>query len=215
MKRRSDRRSRGADGPPREGARHADDPCGSTAHRSTVNPRHPMKRPIDFDELRRRITRAVDRVCPSWLKASRDDLIQAAVLRVIEVHKKGEGEGHFSTSYLRKVAYAVLVDEVRRIRRRSEVPLEAEAPSEAPRSPDGESSLPERKAVQRQLGCAIAECLRDLRDERRQALVLYLQGHSVPDAARILGWSTKKTENLVYRGRSDLQRCLREKGFTP
>lgn len=174
-----------------------------------------MERPIDFDELRRRITRAVDRVCPIWLRSNRDDLVQAAVLRVIEVREKGEGEGHFSSSYLQKVAYAVLVDEIRRIRRRSEVPIEVEASSEAPRSSDAESTTPERTAAQRQLGGAIAECLRDLRAERRQALALYLQGHSVPDAARILGWSAKKTENLVYRGRSDLQRCLRKKGFTP
>ena len=30
--------------------------------------------------------------------------------------------------------------------------------------------------------------------------MLYLQGHSVPDTARLLGWAAKRTENLVYRG---------------
>ena len=45
--------------------------------------------------------------------------------------------------------------------------------------------------------------------------MLHLQGHSVPDAARLLGWPAKRTENLVYRGLADLRRCLIAKGHTP
>jgi RNA polymerase sigma-70 factor (ECF subfamily) len=46
-------------------------------------------------------------------------------------------------------------------------------------------------------------------------VTLYLQGHSVPDAARILDWPAKRTENLVYRGLADLRACLSNKGLRP
>jgi len=62
---------------------------------------------------------------------------------------------------------------------------------------------------------AIRACLAAANRDRRLALVLYLQGHSVPEAARILGWDVKRTENLVYRGLADLRQCLLNKGHRP
>jgi RNA polymerase sigma-70 factor (ECF subfamily) len=37
----------------------------------------------------------------------------------------------------------------------------------------------------------------------------------VAEAARILDWSPKRTENLVYRGLADLRGCLTSKGLKP
>jgi RNA polymerase sigma-70 factor (ECF subfamily) len=37
----------------------------------------------------------------------------------------------------------------------------------------------------------------------------------VPEASRILDWSAKRTENLVYRGLADLRECLTLKGMRP
>jgi RNA polymerase sigma-70 factor, ECF subfamily len=48
---------------------------------------------------------------------------------------------------------------------------------------------------------------------RRHAVTLNLQGHSVPDIGRLLGWTAKKAENLVYRGMADLRSCLSSKGI--
>jgi RNA polymerase sigma-70 factor (ECF subfamily) len=67
----------------------------------------------------------------------------------------------------------------------------------------------------RELGAAVRACLRSMKRERRLALVLYLQQHTVPEAARLLGWAAKRTENLVYRGLADLRQCLLAKGHTP
>ena len=50
---------------------------------------------------------------------------------------------------------------------------------------------------------------------RRLAVALYLQGHSVPEAAKLLEWGNKRTENLVYRGLADLRECLAKKGLKP
>jgi RNA polymerase sigma-70 factor (ECF subfamily) len=54
-----------------------------------------------------------------------------------------------------------------------------------------------------------------MKRERRLAVTLYLQGHTVAEAASILEWPFKRTENLIYRGLADLRACLRCKGLRP
>jgi RNA polymerase sigma-70 factor (ECF subfamily) len=167
---------------------------------------------LSLDELRSQLERLVDRVCPSWLASSRDDLVQTALIRVAQVVERSEGNATFAASYLWRVAYSVTVDEIRQLRRRQETSLEeasaAGVPDEAPRDP-------EARMVGRQIGTAIRECIRRLGPHRRAAVTLYLLGHSVPEVGRLLGWPSKRVENLVYRGVADLRRCLADKGYQP
>lgn len=160
--------------------------------------------------LRADLVRAVTRVCPPWLASRSDDLVQVAIMKVVEVQKRGEVNGELSASYLRKVAYSAVVDEIRRCRRRSEVSLDEEQTA-LDRSTDGPD--PERCAEGRELGRAIRECLGKLALPRRAAVTLHLQGHSVPEAAEMLSWSTKRTDNRIYRGLADLRRCLESRGI--
>lgn len=161
-------------------------------------------------DLRRRLEKAVWRVCPSWDAASREDLVQAAMIRLLERMGSAEGERPLSASYLRKTAYSVLVDELRRRRRRSEVPL----PEEPYRAPQAAGPAPERQVESRQLGEAIRECLRRLVEARRLAVVLYLEGHGTPEVSQLLAWSRKRAENSIYRGLADLRQCLAGKGWS-
>jgi RNA polymerase sigma-70 factor (ECF subfamily) len=165
----------------------------------------------ELDELRRRLERAVLRTCPSWLRASVADIVQVAVLKVVE-HKQREGIGEVASSYLWRVAHSTVVDEIRRRRRRREDPLEEEVAAAHMISPDPD---PERHERARQLGEGIATCLRGLVAARRQAVALYLLGHRVPELARLAGWPDKRAENLVFRGLADLRGCLRGKGLAP
>jgi RNA polymerase sigma-70 factor (ECF subfamily) len=170
---------------------------------------------IDVAELRQTLERVVARACPSWLSAQRDDVVQAAGMRVLQVLDKqqprGEGDPPFSSSYLYKVAYSALVDEIRRVRRRRETDLEDCAAAGAAAA----GGDPEQVARWREVGRGIQGCLIGLRRERRMAVTLYLQGHTVSEAARILEWPVKRTENLVYRGLADLRACLKAKGMEP
>lgn len=149
-------------------------------------------------------------VCPAWLADQRDDIIQVALIRVMDVRRKSEGNRDFSSSYLWRTAYSALVDEIRRLRRRQEVALEEEANSHVAVSPG-----PEQRAGGHQIGEGIRDCLGQLVRPRRLAVTLYLQGHSVPQVARLLGWSSKRADNLVYRGLADLRQCLTERGLSP
>jgi RNA polymerase sigma-70 factor, ECF subfamily len=170
---------------------------------------------IDYDKLRRDIVRAVARVCPSWLSNQRDDLVQTAMLRVIQITEKeppsAEGDTRFAASYLQKVAYTVLVDEIRKVTRRQETDLED--PTVAKTAVEFRD--PEKARASNEIALGIQDCLSRLIKDRRLAVTLYLQGHSVPDAARILDWPAKRTENFVYRGLADLRACLSSKGLRP
>jgi RNA polymerase sigma-70 factor (ECF subfamily) len=170
---------------------------------------------IDVAELRQTLARVVTRVCPAWLAAQRDDVVQAAVLRVIRALDRlapvSEGDPPFTTSYLYKAAHSALIDEIRRVRRRRETDFDtADATAVAVPADD-----PERRAAWREVGRGIQSCLLRMKRERRLTVTLYLQGHDVREAARILDWPVKRTENLVYRGLADLRACLKSKGMEP
>lgn len=178
-----------------------------------TSPGPTLTQPIDYTKLRRDLAQAVARVCPRWQPAFRDDLVQSAVMRVMQVLAKApagsEGESPLTSSYLYKVAYSVLIDEIRRERRRRETSLEEDAVAQKVIA--GEN--PERLAASHELGRAIQDCLARLKRERRLAVTLHLLGHTVPAAARLLEWTAKRTENLVYRGLADLRECLTAKGM--
>ena len=165
-----------------------------------------------YRELRADLTRTVRRVCPPWMSDRHDDLVQVAVMRVMSVEEKTEGNRELSASYLYRVATSALIDEIRRLKRKNEVALEEVDASAPPKSP---VPSPERNAASAQTARGLRDCLGRLKQERRLAVTLYLQGHSVPESAELLGFSNKKTENLVYRGLADLRRCLTAKGLQP
>lgn len=167
----------------------------------------------DWNELRERLMQSVVRICPAWLSDRRDDLVQSSMMRVMAILEKSEGDRELGASYLSRVVYSALIDEIRRLRRRQEVALEDEETGEirtATLHPD-----PETSSMGLQIGRGIQECLNAQAQSRRVAVILNLQGHSVPEAARLLEWTVKKTENLVYRGIADLRRCLNKKGLRP
>lgn len=160
------------------------------------------------------IARAVRRQCPGWLSDHAQDIAQAALIKVMTSAKNSEGNRTLTSFYLYRLAHSAVVDEIRRRRRRREVALEAVTESgEDPVQPEPNARLdPERHASLGELGAAIRGCLVAIKRERRLAVMLHLQEHQVPETARILGWSVKRTENLVYRGLANLRDCLRGKG---
>lgn len=158
--------------------------------------------------LRRALADSVRRVCPRWLSAQADDIVQAALIKVVEVAADG---AELHPGYLWRAAYSAVVDEIRRQRRRREVALDG-LPEEPQRM---HAADPERAAAGAEIGRAVQCCLLRLCEPRRLAVTLHLQGHTVPEAGRILGWSAKRVENLVYRGLADLRRCLASKGLKP
>jgi RNA polymerase sigma-70 factor (ECF subfamily) len=163
----------------------------------------------DVGRVRVHLTRAVAHVCPRAWWARRDDFVQDCMVRILGLARRSEGK-RLSATYLHRVAYSVLIDEIRRRRRQPETALDPEELGPATRESD-----PEAVASGLETGRAILDCLARLGRDRRHGVTLYLQGHSIAEAARILDWSAKRTENLVYRGLADLRACLETKGVRP
>jgi RNA polymerase sigma-70 factor (ECF subfamily) len=114
---------------------------------------------IDFTKLRQDVARAVARICPTWLSSQRDDLVQAALMRIMQIVEQPaptEGVAPLTASYLHKVAYSVLVDEIRRLTRRQETALDDETVDRVAIT----TRDPERAAASRQIGRGIQDCLR-------------------------------------------------------
>lgn len=164
-----------------------------------------------LERLRTRVARSVSRVCPAWLAADADDIVQVAMIKVMRELAHREGNTVPPSSYLMKVAYSATVDEIRRRRRMAETPLEDATEPMTHRAADN----PERQAEARRIASSVTECLARLAEPRRLAATLFLQGHTVPEASRLLGWTVKKVENLVLRGMADLRVCLTAKGLKP
>ena len=167
---------------------------------------------VDHDELRRRLARTVGRVCPTWLADKRDDIVQSALIRVHEGQKKGELKPEVPASYLWKTAYSATIDEIRRVRRKREVSLDATLNVGAePKT----ITDPLRTAEGKEMGRAIAGCLARIHERRRIVVGLYLIGDTVTQMVTSLSWDEKKVRNLLFRGLTDLRRCLSARGFQP
>ncbi len=161
----------------------------------------------DLERIQSVLRRAVDRLCYRWGEDEREDLVQTALLKL---HQRASGEENSAllASYLYRVAHSIVVDEVRK-RSRRPVTTQAVSPEQfgSERKDSPEDALAADDARE-----ALWDCLGQLAESRRQALVLYLQGHTVPEAAKLLDWPNKRTENCVYRGLANLRECLNRKG---
>jgi len=165
----------------------------------------------DIGEMLSVIRAAVRRNAPPWLQNSTDDLVQDAAMKILEILNRSEGNRAFSSSYLWKVGYSVVIDEIRRARRRKEMVLEDEKNAQVLSPGPG----PEGLARMRIAGQAIRSCLALLSEERRQVLSLRLIGYKIREISSLLEWTFKRVENLVYRGMSELRSCLERKGIQP
>ena len=98
--------------------------------------------PGSIERIRQVLIRAVERHCPVALAAHREDLVQMALIRLLE-RPRGEGSTPRGASYLWRVAYTVVIDEIRRFRRQQR---------QAEQLPEGERRTPGPEARAELLG---------------------------------------------------------------
>lgn len=142
-----------------------------------------------------------------------EDIEQEVMLRLWQV-LSGETQIEHSASYIRRVTHSALIDAVRRAqvretsRRNSNVDVEAVAQNNA--SPnDGE-----RAVYRQELQDVIDVAMGRLKENRRRAVALRLNGLTAVEIARLCGWPKAKTRNLIYRGLAQVREHLTEQGIT-
>lgn len=158
--------------------------------------------------IRATLQRAILRFCPRWLTEDREELVQGATLQVIETWRRGEKREAPDHSYLMRVAFTTIAGAIRRRRRERFVPLDdSYVMDETPRS------NPEMTHDASKITAAIRDCVRQMPEDRRQAVILWLHGYGRQESARVLGWPLKRVDNCRHRGLEDLRRCLSDKGY--
>ena len=169
----------------------------------------------DYVRLREELEKAVRRICPPWLADKREDLVQLALMRLLEIERRsvtaGEKNRELAPSYLWRVATTAMIDEIRRRRRRREVEIDDTIEGGLASGAPGAAQVLEG----REAGRALRDCLQAMAESRRLAVTLHLQGYPVAEAAGLLDWAVKKVYNLVHRGLHDLRDCLGAKGIQP
>ena len=150
----------------------------------------------DLRAIRLVLERAVRSRCFGLLASARDDLVQTAMVRILE-RDRHEDLGRRGASYAWKVAQSVMVDELRRLGRDRRL---AKSVSEEKKR----SWVDPTGAIQ------LRQCLERLEERRRMAVTLHLSGLRIPEVARAAGWTEKTAENLIYRGLDDLRALLGE-----
>lgn len=168
--------------------------------------------PSELSSIRPRLLSLVRRVCPRWLAHQAEDIVQSAIVQVLERSGRERGGFEVSSSYLMRAAHNAAVDEIRRRFRRPEV---AAGDEESGMEHEASAAGPERQAQSRQIDAAIRSCLALLARPRRAAVMLFLLGYSLAETERMSGWSRKRSEHLTYRGLADMRRCLTSKGMEP
>jgi RNA polymerase sigma factor (sigma-70 family) len=134
--------------------------------------------------------------------------VQESFIRLLRARKL-DGSSTLSATYLKKVAYSAVIDEIRR--RRRQVAAVAGADTDIEAAPDQTRSMTPDTAF----GKAMETCMQRLQDYRRQALTLHLLGYSGPEVARMLECNAKRAENLTLRGLAQLRECLHGMGLSP
>jgi len=149
----------------------------------------------ELEAVRRVLENAIGRRCFGVLASQREDLVQNAMVRLLE-RQGSEDFGGRGASYLWKVAQSVVVDELRRLGRERRLT---------------EGVREERQAMVDPVGSIqLLRCVERLEERRRMAVTLHLSGLRIPEVARVANWTVKTAENLIYRGLDDLRAFLGE-----
>jgi len=163
--------------------------------------------PRDVGALRAPMLRAVRRTVPARLADEAEDLTHTALMRLARQLDQDPSR-RLTKAYLARIAYTTVVDEIRRRRRdRERAGLAVDAAEVAALDPG-----PHQRAAGADAGTAIRECLDQAPLRTRNALTLYLLGHTVPEISRLLELGRKVAENVVYRGLRALRSCLAARG---
>src|SRR5207244_1621297 len=104
-----------------------------------------------------------------WLSDHAQDIAQAALTKVMAAEQRTEGERALTSFYLHRVAHSALVDEIRRRKRRPDIPLEGvtDEGDEGPRFEPVAQGDPESRASSR--GVRVAQGRRRRRAGRLRA----------------------------------------------
>ncbi len=131
-----------------------------------------------------------------------DDLFQSTYIRFLRSRMASQPDAPEARAYLYRIASSVIADHGRELQRRRRLQT-VEAPP--PKTRDPTSTLAE--------SLALREALRELSRRERQLLwLLYAEGFSHKEVAKIMNLSRGSVRVLAFRVRKKLARSIAERG---
>ena len=163
---------------------------------------------VAFEDLVRRHEALLRNLAHGFVRdrALAEDIAQESLLRAYR--KAGSFKGRGSVrNWLCRIAVNRAQDELRRIKRKAEVPWEA---AEDVGTATGST---EQLVASRELGRQLAEAMAGMRKEHREVLVLRdVQGMTYSEIARFLGWPLGTVQARVHRARLEVRGFLKSRG---
>jgi len=142
-----------------------------------------------------------------------EDIEQEVKLRIWKFIKKGKIVEKLP-SYIKRVAYTVTVDELRKMRkqcpaRQSNILKNIYLFSNSVINEKGINS-PERLLEEKELILSLRELIGRLSNNRKQVLKLYLKGMSIEEICELFNWDKTKVRHLLYRGINDIKEKIKD-----
>jgi RNA polymerase sigma-70 factor (ECF subfamily) len=137
-----------------------------------------------------------------------EDIAQQVFIRVWKSAGRYTARAKFTT-WLLKITRNLVFNELRRAKRRAQVPIQSDAETEAITLKDETTSTPDASLLEHELQGAIEDAITQLPDSQRMALVLRrYEQLSYEQIAEILDLSVPAVKSLLFRARSELRERL-------
>lgn len=137
-----------------------------------------------------------------------EDIAQQVFIRVWKSARRYVPRAKFTT-WLLKITRNLVFNELRRTKRRAQIPLQSEAGTDDPPLKDELNLAPDASVLEGELQRTIEEAILQLPETQRMALVLRrYEQLSYEQIADILGLSVPAVKSVLFRARSELRTRL-------
>src|SRR5438552_12015532 len=163
-----------------------------------------------FEELVERHQALVAGTVARMLGSNSDveDIAQQVFIRVWKSASRYVPRAKFTT-WLLKITRNLVFNELRRTKRRAQVPLESAAGGEEPALKDESNPAPDASLLEVELQRAIEEAIMQLPENQRMALVLRrYEQLSNEQIAEVLNLSVPAVKSVLFRARTELRSRL-------
>src|SRR5438876_2556440 len=159
-----------------------------------------------FEELVERHQALVAGTVARMLGSNSDveDIAQQVFIRVWKSASRYVPRAKFTT-WLLKITRNLVFNELRRTKRRAQVPLESEASADEPALKDERNQAPDASLLEVELRKAIEEAIMHLPETQRMAMVLRrYEQLSYEQIAEVLDLSVPAVKSVLFRARTEL-----------
>ncbi|HEY6112237.1 MAG TPA: sigma-70 family RNA polymerase sigma factor [Chthoniobacterales bacterium] len=143
-----------------------------------------------------------------------EDIAQQVFIRVWKSAARYRPRAKFTT-WLLKITRNLVFNELRRTKRRAQMPLQSDPQGEEIALPDEITVAPDASLLELELARAIEDAITQLPETQRMALILRrYEELSYEDIAEVLDLSVPAVKSLLFRARTELRGRL-EKYLNP